>query len=100
VVEEVARLGIRKAAKALEAKYADRVAKVGVRFRDLAVYVAYGDEGYMTPNFYWAPGMVAPMYVQGKYWTNYNPTFMPPEEFAKTAYDRAVMESLVEDAGM
>jgi len=100
VVEEVARLGIRKAAKALEAKYADRVAKVGVRFRDLAVYVAYGDEGYMTPNFYWAPGMVAPMYVQGKYWTNYNPTFMPPEEFAKTAYDRAVMESLVEDAGI
>ena len=99
-VELVSKLGIRRAAKALEEKYADRVAKAGVRFRDLVVFVAYGEEGYMTPNFYWAPGMVAPMYVQGKYWTNYNPTFMPPEEFAKTAYDRAVMEALVEDAGI
>lgn len=100
VMALVAELGIRRAAKALEEKYEDRVAKIGVKFRDLAVYAAFGEWGYMTPNFYWAPGMVAPMYVLGKYWTNYNPTFMPPEEFAKTAYDRAVIEALVEDAGI
>ncbi|MEZ0248193.1 MAG: aldehyde ferredoxin oxidoreductase N-terminal domain-containing protein [Thermoproteus sp.] len=99
-VELTARLGIRRAARELDKKFADRTAKAGVKFKDLAVFVAYGEDGYMTPNFYWAPGMVAPMYVQGKYWTNYNPTFMPPEEFAKTAYDRAVMEALIEDAGI
>ncbi|MEL9990493.1 MAG: aldehyde ferredoxin oxidoreductase N-terminal domain-containing protein [Thermoproteus sp.] len=99
-VELTAKLGIRRAARELDRKFADRTAKAGVKFKDLAVFVAYGEDGYMTPNFYWAPGMVAPMYVQGKYWTNYNPTFMPPEEFAKTAYDRAVMEALIEDAGI
>lgn len=96
----VARSGLRAAARLLEEKFSKRVAERGVRFRDLAVYVVYGEEGYMTPNFYWAPGMVAPMYVQGKYWTNYNPTFMSPEEFAKTAYDRAVIEALIEDSGI
>lgn len=100
VLRAAAELGIRRAARRLEEMFPERVMRVGVRFRDLAVYVAYGDGGYMTPNFYWAPGMVAPMYISGRYWTNYNPTFMPPEEFAKTAYDRAVMEAVVDDMGM
>lgn len=100
VLTIVAQWGIRRAARELERRFKDRVRQVGVRFRDLAVYVAYGTEGYMTPNFYWAPGLVAPMYVQGRYWTNYNPTFMPPEDFAKSSYERAVAESLIDNAGI
>ncbi|MEM1636894.1 MAG: aldehyde ferredoxin oxidoreductase N-terminal domain-containing protein [Pyrobaculum sp.] len=100
VLALVAKHGIRKAARELERRYADRVRERGVRFRDLAVYAAYGAEGYMTPNFYWAPGLVAPMYVLGRYWTNYNPTFMSPEDFAKTSYERAVAEALVDNAGI
>ena len=100
VLRLVAELGVRKAARELERKFQDRVRAVGVRFRDLAVYAAYGSEGYMTPNFYWAPGLVAPMYIQGRYWTNYNPTFMSPEEFAKSSYERAVAESFIDNAGI
>jgi len=74
--------------------------KVGKSFRDLVVYVAYGSNGYMTPNLYWAPGMVAPMYVLGRYWTNYTPTFMSPEDFAKSSLDRAIMEAMIDDAGL
>jgi glyceraldehyde-3-phosphate dehydrogenase (ferredoxin) len=100
VLTLIAKNGIRKAARELEKKFQDRVKAVGHRFRDLAVYAAFGAEGYMTPNFYWAPGLIAPMYIQGRYWTNYNPTFMPPEEFAKSAYERAVAEAYIDNAGI
>lgn len=100
VLSLVAKYGIRKAARELERKFHDRVVTTGHRFRDLAVYVAYGTEGYMTPNFYWAPGLVAPMYIQGRYWTNYNPTFMAPEDFAKSSYERAVAEAYIDNAGI
>ncbi|MCU7788661.1 aldehyde ferredoxin oxidoreductase [Pyrobaculum sp. 3827-6] len=100
VLALVARHGIRKAARELERRYPDRVRAAGYRFRDLAVYAAYGTEGYMTPNFYWAPGLIGPMYIQGRYWTNYNPTFMPPEDFAKSSYERAVAEAYIDNAGI
>lgn len=100
VLALVARHGVRRAARELERKFQDRVKAAGRRFRDLAVYAAFGAEGYMTPNFYWAPGLVAPMYIQGRYWSNYNPTFMPPEDFAKSAYERAVAEAYVDNAGV
>ncbi len=67
--------------------------------RDMLVYAAFGDEGYMTPNLYWTPGLVAPVYVTGKYWTDYHPTFMEPEEYARHAYERIVNEYMVDDAG-
>jgi len=100
VLALVAKNGIRKAARELERKFQDRVKAAGRRFRDLAVYAAFGAEGYMTPNFYWAPGLVAPMYIQGRYWSNYNPTFMLPEDFAKSAYERAVAEAYIDNAGI
>jgi glyceraldehyde-3-phosphate dehydrogenase (ferredoxin) len=100
VLTLIAKNGIRKAARELEKKFQDRVKAVGHRFRDLAVYAAFGAEGYMTPNFYWAPGLIAPMYIQGRYWTNYNPTFMPPEDFAKSAYERALAEAYIDNAGI
>jgi glyceraldehyde-3-phosphate dehydrogenase (ferredoxin) len=100
VLTLIAKNGIRKAARELEKRFQDRVKAVGHRFRDLAVYAAFGAEGYMTPNFYWAPGLIAPMYIQGRYWTNYNPTFMPPEEFAKSAYERALAEAYIDNAGI
>lgn len=100
VLRLVAQRGLRAAAKALEERYRERVRAVGVGFRDLAVYVPYGAEGYMTPNYYWSPGMVAPMYVQGRYWTNYNPTYMPPEEYARTALERAEAEAAIDNAGI
>ncbi len=100
IVDLVATSGIRRAAKELDNVFEDRVSKKGMRFEDFAVYVAFGEEGYMTPNLYWAPGMVAPLYVLGRYWTNYKPTFMEPEEFAESSLERALKELIIDNAGM
>ena len=100
IADLVATKGIRKAAKELDKVYSIRVSNKGIKFEDLAVYVAFGDEGYMTPNLYWAPGMVAPLYVLGRYWTNYKPTFMEPEEFAESSFERALKELLIDNAGI
>ncbi len=100
ILDLVARKGIRQSAHELDKMFEDRVKATGKSFRDLVVYVAYGDSGYMTPNFYWSPGIVAPLYVLGRYWTNYHPTYAPPTDFAKSSYERAVMEALIDDAGI
>jgi len=76
-----------------------RQAAIERKLNDYAVYVPLGSRYYMTPNYYWAPGMVAPVYMLGRYWTNYNPTFMDPGEFAKSVYSRALMELAIDNAG-
>ncbi|MEB2837045.1 MAG: aldehyde ferredoxin oxidoreductase [Desulfurococcales archaeon] len=68
--------------------------------RDEAVYAAFGPRRwYMTPNLYWTPGMVAPLYLLGRYWTNYSPTFQEPEDYARTSLQRAALEYAVDNAG-
>ena len=100
ILRLIAEKGLRVAAKELDKRFEDRVKKLGIRFEDLVVYAAFGDEGYMTPNYYWTPGMVAPLFILGRYWTNYSPTFMEPEDFAKSAVGRALKEYLVDNAGI
>ena len=95
----VAEEGLRGACKKLNELFHERVNEKGVRFEDLAVYVPFGSDGYMTPNFYWSPGVFAPLPILGKYWTYYTPAFSEPEEFANISVNRALMEYLVENAG-
>jgi glyceraldehyde-3-phosphate dehydrogenase (ferredoxin) len=96
----VATRGLRAAAKALNASLPGRVAMHHQGFHDSAVYAPYGDRGYMTPNLYWSPGVVAPMPVLGRYWTVYSPGFAEPEAMAETAVNRAINEYLVDNAGI
>ncbi len=99
ILKTVAEEGLRGAARRLDEMHRDRISLYGVRFEDLLVYAAYGDRGYMTPNLYWAPGMVAPMYILGRYWTNYSPTFMEPEDLARSSLSRALYELLIDNGG-
>ncbi len=99
VLRLIAGKGLRTAARELSSRYRARVESVGRSFEDLAVYAAFGEDGYMTPNLYWAPGMVAPMYVLGRYWTNYAPTFMEPEDHAESSLKRAISELAIDNAG-
>ncbi len=92
--------GSRKAARLLDELYDSRVSRTRVRFRDLLVYAAFGRQGYMTPNYYWSPGMVAPLYILGRYWTSYSPTFASPEEYARHSLSRAYAELAIDNAGM
>jgi len=92
----IARSGLRRAAAVL----GELVGRDPLAPQDLLVYAAYGVEGYMTPNYYWSPGMVAPLYVLGRYWTHYSPAFHGPEEYARISYERALQEVAVDDAGL
>ncbi len=100
VLRIIAKRGIRQAAKELDEMFRDRVMERGKSFRDLIVYAVFGSEGYMTPNLYWAPGLIAPMYVLGRYWTDYSTTFTGPEEFAKSSIKRAMAECTIDDSGI
>ena len=40
------------------------------------------------------------MFLLGRYWTNYSPSFTEPEEYARHAYTRAVHELAVDNAGL
>lgn len=95
----IAEEGLRRACKKLNELFDDRVREKNVRFEDLAVYVPFGSSGYVTPNFYWSPGVLAPLPILGKYWTYYTPAFSEPEEFANVSVNRALIEYLVENAG-
>jgi len=91
--------GLRSVAKLLDLLYKERVEEVKKRFSDIPVYAVFGERGHITPNYYWTPGLVAPLPVLGKYWTVYSGLFTDPEEFAAKSYERAIYEALLEDAG-
>ncbi|MCD6489153.1 MAG: aldehyde ferredoxin oxidoreductase [Thermodesulfobacterium sp.] len=99
VLKDIAEKGLRKAIKKLDEKYETRIEKAGMSFRDIALYQPYGEEGYMTPNFYWTLGFFVPIFISGKYWTEYKLTFTEPEEFVKLVYERAIKELAISNAG-
>lgn len=100
ILKLIGERGIRASAKILDTLYEDRVRLTGYRFVDLLVYASFGEEGSITPNFYWTPGMVAPLPVLGRYWTLYKGVFTEPEDFAKNSFERAIREMWIDNSGM
>ena len=96
----VAQWGAREAARMIDEERSHLVKTRGLGAKDLLVYAAFGQRGYMTPNYYWTPGMVAPLYVLGRYWTNYSPSYAEPEEYALSSLNRAVSELLLDNTGL
>ncbi len=96
----IGRHGARYAAKILDELYDSIVKRRGYSFKDLLVYAAFGTSGYMTPNYYWSPGMIAPLFVLGRYWTNYSPTYNDPEHYAESSVSRAINEMIIDNAGI
>lgn len=88
----VFRLGLRAAAKALDARY-------GIRALDRAVFTAHGETGCMVPNQYWTPGMLAPMPLMGKYFSFYENKFYPPRALGRKNAERFVHELYSENSG-
>ncbi len=73
----------------------------GMDAKDIAVYVPYGEDGAITPNYYWSLGVLMPLPLSGRYWTNYKfGVFKDPEEFAMECYVQGVKESLYDDLGI
>jgi glyceraldehyde-3-phosphate dehydrogenase (ferredoxin) len=92
------RQGIRHAAKALDQEYG--LNEIGQRTIDKAVFLAHGEQGCMTPNQYWVPGMFAPMPMMGKYFTYYGVDFLPPRELGRRSVQRMVYELFSENSGV
>jgi len=92
--------GIRVAAQDLNKQLAKRAKRVGETFSDMALYLAYGENGCISPVQYWVPGAFAPIPVQGKYLTNYCINSLPPRELGRSCADRAIKELYSEELGI
>ncbi|HTX73004.1 MAG TPA: aldehyde ferredoxin oxidoreductase C-terminal domain-containing protein [Rectinemataceae bacterium] len=72
----------------------------GVRILDRFVYTANGRRGWMVPNQYWTPGVLAPMAIMGKYYMHYGNEFIPPRQLGKTCAERLRKELGMDNAGL
>lgn len=72
----------------------------GKRILDRFVYTANGRRGWMVPNQYWTPGVLAPMAIMGKYYMHYGPEFLPPRELGRTCASRLKAELVLDEAGI
>jgi glyceraldehyde-3-phosphate dehydrogenase (ferredoxin) len=90
------RQGIRSAAHTLEGENTH-----GRDYSPLhyAVYTAHGQQGCMTPNQYWVPGMLSPMPIMGKYFVYYGVEYMSPRELGRKCVERMVYELFSENSG-
>jgi len=90
-------LDLREGARVLARRLAEEHhPKIAERF----VYVANGEKGWMVPNQYWTPGVLAPMPVVGKYYVYYGQDFMPPRELGEHNADRFRKELILDNIGM
>jgi glyceraldehyde-3-phosphate dehydrogenase (ferredoxin) len=71
----------------------------GIRLLDRFVYTAFGRQGWMVPNQYWTPGVLAPMAMMGKYYMYYGTDFMPPRMLGRTSAERFLKELGMDNAG-
>jgi glyceraldehyde-3-phosphate dehydrogenase (ferredoxin) len=72
----------------------------GIRILDRFVYTANGRRGWMVPNQYWTPGVLAPMAIMGKYYMHYGPEFLPPRQLGKACAERLRKELGMDNAGL
>lgn len=72
----------------------------GVSILDHCLYNAFGRKGWMVPNQYWTPGVLAPMAITGKYYMHYGADFLPPRELGRQCADRLRKELYMDNAGV
>jgi len=72
----------------------------GVRILDTFVHTANGRKGWMVPNQYWTPGVLAPMAIMGKYYMHYGPEFYPPRKLGQICAERLKKELIMDNGGI
>ncbi len=76
-----------------------RIAKY-FNITDLAVYVPFNNDYDMTPNFYWTLGLILPIAMHGKYFSDYHTQFKEPEEYGELCAKRTIKEYLLDNLGV
>jgi len=87
------RLGARKFARSLARQR-------GRRVMDLFVHNAFARQGWMVPNQYWTPGVLAPMAISGKYYMVYGREFIEPRELGRRNARRMIQELMLDNLGL
>ncbi|HCM28794.1 MAG TPA: aldehyde ferredoxin oxidoreductase [Treponema sp.] len=72
----------------------------GDRILDGFVHTANGRMGWMVPNQYWTPGVLAPMAIMGKYYMHYGPEFLEPRKLGRKCAERLKTELVMDNAGV
>lgn len=72
----------------------------GERAAARATFSALGTRGAIAPNHYWTPGIVAPVPIPGKYYTDYSLEFAPPRELGRRSARRFIRELALDNLGM
>jgi len=82
-------------------KFARRLAREkGRKVMDLFVHNAFARQGWMVPNQYWTPGVLAPVAVAGKYYMYYGSDFLPPRELGRLCARRMIQELMLDNLGL
>ncbi len=72
----------------------------GTRILDRCVYTANGRRGWMVPNQYWTPGVLAPMAIMGKYHMFYGAEFLAPRQLGRACAERLKAELVMDNLGV
>ena len=81
-------------------KFARRLAREqNAEVMDRFVFNAFARQGWMVPNQYWTPGVLAPMAVMGKYYMYYGKEFVPPRELGRKNARRMLKELELDNLG-
>ncbi len=67
---------------------------------DSFVFSAFARRGWMVPNQYWTPGVLAPMPIMGKYYMYYGQDFFPPRELGRKCAERLKGELIMDNMGV
>ena len=67
---------------------------------DSFVFSSNGRRGWMAPNQYWTPGVLAPMAIMGKYYMYYGNDFVPPRDLGKFCAERLKQELVLDNTGI
>ncbi len=82
-------------------KFARRLARrTDPRILDLFVHNAFARQGWMVPNQYWTPGVLAPMAAMGRYYMYYGDQFLPPRELGRECARRMLKELMLDNLGL
>jgi glyceraldehyde-3-phosphate dehydrogenase (ferredoxin) len=82
-------------------KFARHLARrKGKRVLDLFVHNAFARQGWMVPNQYWTPGVLAPMATMGRYYMYYGDAFLPPRELGRECARRMLKELMLDNLGI
>ena len=71
----------------------------GIELQDRLVHIAFSRRGWMVPNQYWVPGVLAPMAIMGKYYMVYSYDFIPPRTLGRMCAERMKKELVLDNLG-